>query len=265
MQIKTITYTLCLALLFSLTPTILAQGPGDLPEQAGIYDVPGQPKLKLRVFVHEPVRQSSPGRPAPSPTPPTANLCSLSDPGSNSVDSTTGWHLKDGPVTYRLNLSSVPSTVGSANLLTIVSNSFSEWSTKTNLSNHVSFAPGANTSTSRAASDGQNIIAWGRTSGSALAVTYTWYYPSTGEVAETDTIFNNKFSWAWSNQLACAYTGYYDAQDILTHELGHWMGLDDEYTSAYVDNTMYGYGSPTEVKKNTLTTGDITAINGLYY
>ncbi len=79
---------------------------------------------------------------------------------------------------------------------------------------------------------------------------------------------NQKFSWKWSDQSVhqdCAYSNSYDAQDILTHELGHWVGLDDEYTSDFANNTMYGYGSQQEVKKDTLTTGDITAATAIYH
>ena len=57
----------------------------------------------------------------------------------------------------------------------------------------------------------------------------------------------------------------YDAQEILTHELGHWMGLGDMYDAAnYQNATMYGYGSKAEVKKDTLSTGDISGIGVIY-
>lgn len=152
----------------------------------------------------------------------------------------------------------------------LTANSFNAWSTP-DVASKVTFVKGANTSVNKAKYDGQNIISWGRTSGQALAVTYTWYYTNTGEVAQVDTIFNSRFAWAWANQAAnpagqtnCAYQNYYDAQNIMTHELGHWMGLNDSYTSSFTDNTMFGYGSPTEVKKNTLTAGDTSAVNTLY-
>ena len=236
----------------------------NLPETAGIYSVPGNSRLKLRVFVHEPGR-ANPAKPIPSPTPaPTLN-CTLTDPDSASVVGLTGWSLPAGEWTYRLNPSSNPSLA--AALPEIAENSFSAWTASdfSDLGDSVSFRQVSDTTAVRATYDGQNIIAWGRTSGSALAVTYTWYYPDIGLAVETDTIFNKKFPWSWSGgSTQCAYQGVYDAQEILVHELGHWFGLDDEYTSEFVDNTMFGYGSTGEVKKNTPASGDFSALNSLY-
>lgn len=254
-------------LLASLQPAVAgAVSPHDnqssLPEQAGIYNVPGHSKLKLRVFVHN--AKGNPAKPGGSTPTPTLT-CGLADTNSSTPDGLTGWKLPSGTWTYHLNTGSAPSLVGASGMASAASNAFNAWSaTAVGGSGNVNFFKGSNTNTNRANYDGQNIISWGRTSGSALAVTYTWYNTSTHVVAEEDTIFNSKFSWAWSNQENCAYQGYYDAQNILTHELGHWMGLDDKYDSSFINNTMYGYGSPTEVKKNTLATGDIAAVDLLY-
>src|SRR3989304_41123 len=219
----------------------------DIPERDGVYDVPGNPKLKVRVFVHNP-------KPTPAENP--LLVCNLSDPDSNVTVGATGWHLPSGTWTYRLNPSSAPSLV-SSNLTNIASYAFAAWSA-TSIGSKVNFVDGGTTYVYQKAYDGKNIIAWGRTSGSALAVTYTWYYPSTGLVAEGETIMNKKFPWSWSPySTTCANSNTYDAQDILTHELGHWLGLDDKYTSPYLNNTMYGYGSKGEIKKETLTSGDI--------
>ncbi len=228
----------------------------DLPEEAGTYDVSGHPELKLRVFVHH-----EPSRPDFNPS---TLACNLADPDSTTVDNATGWHLSSTTV-YHLNTSSVPSGVGSSNLSTIVNAAFGQWTGASG--GLISFSAGAPTTIDRAANDGQNIIAWGRTSGTALAVTYTWYNTQTGEVTNVDTILNKKFSWTWTaySASACVNTATYDAEDILTHELGHWTGLDDHYSADYINNTMYGYGAKGEIKKDTITTGDSLGLQAIYH
>lgn len=246
----------------------------DLPEQAGLYDVPGHSNLKLRVFVHATHSNGfvKPNGGKPSPQTPTESCASteITDPDSLAVVPGAGWKLPANWA-YSLNLSSVPTTVGANNLVTISSNAFQVWkNSSAKVQQAVNIYKGPNTTVNKAQLDGQNIIAWGRTSGTALATSYIWYDKITGIATEVDTIMNNKFTWYWSNpgnwsaSQTCAYTGVYDAQNILTHELGHTMGLDDVYTGGFINNTMYGYGSKSETKKDTLTTGDKDGVSSLY-
>ncbi len=257
--------------VFAKNPDNNGQAGKEIPEQEGTYDVSGHPNLKVRVFIHRPARGGRKPTPTPTPTPPPSpsTICGLSDPDSTFVVGSTGWHLASGSWIYNLNPNSVPASVGPANLTTISTAAFNRWSGA--IGNKVTFVQGPNTTINRAVYDGKNIITWGRVSNSALAITYTWYYPSTGLVAEVDTIMNSPYLWSWSNPASwtdpsttCAVVDSYDAQDILTHELGHWVGLDDYYTDPYINNTMYGYGSTTETKKDTLTTGDITGAAAIY-
>lgn len=246
-----------LSVLFSFfSGTVYAKSDNqDIPEVDGTYNDPGHPGIKVRVFVH---------REKPGVTPNPSLACSLSDPESSAVDAKTGWKLPSG-VLYNLNVNSVPTSVGQGNLSVFSATALSRWASASN--GKVLFTRGADTNTDRQANDGKNVITWGRTSGSALAVTYTRYNTATGQVVDVDTIMNNKFAWSWTDQNlhpACASSNTYDAQDILTHELGHWMGLDDHYSADYVNSTMYGYGSKTEIKKDTLTTGDTLGVQAIY-
>ncbi|OGG16873.1 hypothetical protein A3D05_06340 [Candidatus Gottesmanbacteria bacterium RIFCSPHIGHO2_02_FULL_40_24] len=229
------------------------------PEIDGTYDVPGRPDVKVRVFVHKARGQG--GKPVPSPTTAPVLKCDLADPDSEAEAGVTGWHLLSN-WTYNLNPASVPSTVGGGKLSQIAADSFSVWTGA--IGGKVNLTRGADTNAARSKLDGQNIIAWGRTSRSALGVTYIWYYTSTKEVADVDTIMNKSYPWSWSGSSTCAYPNSYDAQNILTHELGHWMGMDDMYTDNYINNTMYGYGSVEEAKKDTLTNGDKAGVSSIY-
>ena len=224
-----------------------------IPEKNGTYDDPDHKGVKVRVFVHpeKPVKTTLPSL-----------VCELPDPDSQTTVGKEAWYLPSN-WSYNLNPASTPSTVGSSNLATIAGNGFSDWSSATG--NKITFSRGPDTTVSRQAYDGKNIIAWGRTSGSALGVTYIRYFSSTGLVVDVDTIMNKKFKWSWSNSNTCADTNSYDSENIMTHEIGHWIGLDDEYDAAnFQYATMYGYGSKGEVKKNTLTTGDNAGAFAIY-
>lgn len=222
-------------------------------EKDGTYNEPGHPGIKVRVIVH---------REKPGQVSLPALVCSLPDPDSAAVVTAGAWHLPSS-VMYRLNPSSVPASVGAVNLAVIAQHGFSDWSSASG--NKVSFARGADTAVARSAYDGQNVIAWGRTSGNALGVTSIRYNTTTGLAVDVDTIMNKKFSWSWSNSSTCADSTTYDAEDIMTHEQGHWLGLDDQYNaSAYQNATMYGYGSKGEVKKTTLTAGDAAGAFAIY-
>jgi hypothetical protein len=261
--------------IVSIPSTILAKN-GDvvyvLPENEGVYDVPGNPSLKLKVFVYrekdKAIEKSVKGGKVQSHVP--LEVCketSLVDLDSQSVVSVAGWKLPSNWV-YQVNSSSIPVTIGSSRANSLIANAYAEWQGV--LGSGSNFSRGLDTTKSAAKLDGQNIVSWGRASSTALAVTYTWYNSVTGYAVEIDTIMNNRFTWYWSDpaswndEQTCAYQGVYDAQNILTHELGHTVGLDDEYTSEFVNNTMYGYGSTGETKKNTLTSGDIFGLDSVY-
>lgn len=277
---KALVFALAFAVLAAFSPALAARpvsAPAavslDLPDQAGVYDVPGRPDLKLKVIVYHGKPTDKPGKPGSSaPT----EQCGLADGDSSAVtpkDPTDPWYLPNG-WTYSLNVGSAPGSIG-ADVMTVAANSFGEWNDAVPQG-----APTINyagtTMRNKAQRDGESIVSWGRTSGSALATTYIWYSLATNPhpVVEIDMIMNQKFAWEWSDPstwasktaagTTCAFQGVYDAQNIMTHEVGHWFGLDDTYTGPYTNNTMYGYGSKTETKKNSLTTGDVLGLDLIY-
>lgn len=222
-----------------------------IPEVDGDYQDPQDKNVRVRVFVHkEKSRKVSP-----------ALVCDDTD--SSATVGWAGWKLPAGNWTYNLNPSSVPSTVGAANLATMTVSGFDAWEAA---QNKVTFSAGATTTKVKSSNDGKNIIAWGRTSGSALGVTYVRYYTSTKLVVDVDTIMNKRFAWSWNggSSTTCGDPNSYDAQNILVHELGHWLGLNDFYTNDFTNNTMYGYGSRGETKKITLTSGDTAGVAAIY-
>jgi hypothetical protein len=213
----------------------------------------GKDEIKLKVFVHYP----KPGKPKPA-------VC---DPTSNDKITTFGltpWK-RSGTVTYRVNVGSIPSSVKNS-AQTAITRSYATWESRTN--GKVHFVQGSSTSVNTYKYDGMNIVAWGRAPAGAIAVTYTWYNSATKLAVEQDIIMNASLSWSYTQvsnpDAVCGNLTSYDVQNILTHEVGHIVGLDDLYNSTDQDLTMYGYGDKGELKKDTLGAGDIAGMAALY-
>lgn len=245
-------------LFLSSSFNVTAQKPEDWepPQKDGSYDVPGKPGVKVRVFVHKDRdinnAKGKPGNPL---------TCNLTDPDSLPTIPKEVWKLP-ASWTYRLNPSSVPASVGASNLGPMVRRGFDSWQSASG--SKVTLTQGADTTIIKNGNDGINVIAWGVAPSGSLGVTYVWYYTSNGQLIDSDTIMNRNYSWTYSNSIVCAYKNTYDAENIMTHELGHWFGLDDAYDTQYQNATMYGYGSRQEVKKITLTTGDKAGTYAIY-
>lgn len=105
--------------------------------------------------------------------------------------------------------------------------------------------------------DGYNVIAWGYYRAGVIAVTYIWYVGD--KIIETDTRLNTYYRWSLTGE-----AGKMDVQNIMTHEFGHWCGLDDLYDDNDYWLTMYGYASYGETYKRTLGLGDVLGLQAVY-
>ncbi|MDI7278015.1 MAG: hypothetical protein QME94_18705 [Anaerolineae bacterium] len=217
---------------------------------------PEDDTIRLRVFEHYPK-----GKPAPKP--PTCNVTDR----TSYLYGLTGWKLGTG-ASYYVNWSTIPGNISANAAQTAIAASFATWEAESG----VQLRYAGPTSATGSKYDGQNVVVWARTRKGAIAITYTWYYASTGQVAEVDTVMNSSHPWlvdqpsvpGASVDDSCGNYDYYDVQNILTHEIGHWMGLDDLYSDPEEDLTMYGYGAKGELKKRTLGPGDELGIEALY-
>ena len=97
-----------------------------------------------------------------------------------------------------------------------------------------------------------------------IAVTYTWgYYGGPAkfrELVEWDMLFDDDGDFTWATD---GLTNAMDFENIVTHELGHAMGLGHP-SGTCTEETMYAYASNGETKKRTLNAGDIAGINVMY-
>lgn len=106
--------------------------------------------------------------------------------------------------------------------------------------------------------DGYNVVAWGLyPNPNVIAVTYIWYIGD--EIIETDTRLNTRFKWSLTGEAERM-----DVQNIMTHEFGHWCGLDDLYEDKDYWLTMYGYAGYGETYKRTLGLGDVLGLQERY-
>ncbi len=115
------------------------------------------------------------------------------------------------------------------------------------------------------APDGLNEVYFGSISGSGtIGVTTVWGIFSgptfNRKLTEWDMVLDQEdFDWSLTGEPTKM-----DFNNIATHELGHSAGLADLYQSGCGEQTMYGYGTEGETKKQTLESGDILGISTLY-
>jgi hypothetical protein len=106
--------------------------------------------------------------------------------------------------------------------------------------------------------DGFNVVSWGTYSqANAIAVTFIW--ASGRRMVETDCVMNVQFGWSLNGE-----SGKMDVQNIMTHEFGHWCGLNDLYKNKDYWLTMYGYADYGQTWKQTLGLGDINGLQRVY-
>lgn len=104
-----------------------------------------------------------------------------------------------------------------------------------------------------------------RTNG-ALAVTVTTVDVDRASILDGDIVVDGSH---WYPDLEpsprdeSAFPVWYDLQSVLTHELGHWLGLPEDYCNS--EATMYAYTRPGETNKRDLDQADIVVAQVAYW
>jgi hypothetical protein len=96
----------------------------------------------------------------------------------------------------------------------------------------------------------------------ALAITIVTYDKSLGQILDADIIFNGEHRFAPAETLTSDSRNVYDLQNVLTHELGHFLGLGEENTERRA--TMFSRSAPAEIRKRDLSKLDRVNIRELY-
>lgn len=111
--------------------------------------------------------------------------------------------------------------------------------------------------------DGENRIIWreagwpDEVSPDTLALTTVVFRRSTGQILDADIDLNG-VDHVWTVDAAAART---DAENTLTHELGHLLGLGHV---ADPEATMYGQSDPGDLEKRTLSEDDVAGLCFVY-
>ncbi|WP_447943012.1 matrixin family metalloprotease [Microbacterium aurum] len=106
--------------------------------------------------------------------------------------------------------------------------------------------------------DGRNVIDFGPLSGNTLGLACTWY-TSTGIPVQADVRFDNSArSWV-TTTTGCSGTSY-DLRSVVTHELGHVLGLGHSAENGGSDLTMSPNITNCNSSARTLGAGDLTGI-----
>lgn len=266
---KKITLLLVLALatfLLALTLPATAAPPNDNPGK-------GPPELGEIVFIHY-AKDFAPGKPAGKPDKPGKPD---KEPEFYSY-SGIHWAKSDVPVHYSINLAD--SRVADQLALEGINSSFDTW-TDVNGSVMVFTYDGLTESIPELDTEGpdyNNVVGWADLNDfSIIGITKIWYLLGSLRIVDCDTALNTDLFYAWTQadigsqdpdevQLP-DYSGYdVDVQNIMTHESGHWLMLEDLYvdTTPYTEQTMYGYASEWELKKRSLESGDEDGIKKIY-
>jgi hypothetical protein len=111
--------------------------------------------------------------------------------------------------------------------------------------------------------DGVNVIGWKKFEAGIIGAAISCFDRSNGVVRDVDLALNTAHHW---DRLAAAVknSDTYDVQSIFTHELGHWLGLEDIYRARDTAQTMYGVVEFGEIRKRTLALGDVLGVQAAY-
>ncbi|MFC2024934.1 hypothetical protein ACFLTG_00775 [Chloroflexota bacterium] len=260
-------------LLFSLSGSAFAAPPDDNPGK-------GPPEYDKIVFIHygnEHHGAKPPGTPGGGGG--NGGGGKKGDPELYSY-SKVHWADADLPVEYYINTNGTPVSVDINDGIDAIKASFDAWENDPesyidfNYAGPTSVAPGLDV----ASPDYTNVVGWADISvdyPNAIGITTIWSLRGRKTVVDVDTVLNTGSPFAWAlgsvvgepnGQWLTDTIAYdVDVQNIMTHEAGHWLVLNDLYNNdIYLEQTMYGISSDGELKKRSLESGDIAGVRKIY-
>lgn len=97
----------------------------------------------------------------------------------------------------------------------------------------------------------------------ALAITVITFDAAAGRILDADILLNGQHAFdSFDDDVEPGSARAYDLQNVLTHEVGHLLGLGEEMNDERA--TMYAFSQPGETTKRELESADLLAIAQLY-
>ena len=172
--------------------------------------------------------------------------------GCNFEYLNTKWDSGDFPVTYRVNENCGDMT-GEADE---VDDAFETW--ENHVYSDIDFTDGGSCTTTSYSQNNYNDVFWvASLPGDGIGRCTTW--DTAGEIYEFDIELNDNYTWCNGY-----VTDELDVQNIVTHEVGHSVGLRDLSDSSNSELTMFSVSNTHEIKKRTLNTGDMWGAQHIY-
>jgi predicted Zn-dependent protease len=163
-------------------------------------------------------------------------------------------HWAGGQMNWYYNPANQPSNLSTADVINAIQTAAARWSGMCNLTFNfmgiTSAVPSLNGTF--ATIDRTNVIGWDLlTNDKAVYGAYTkWWYDNTHAMVDADTVINTAFTWSAKN-----------VEAIMTHELGHAIGLNHSNVQASV---MFANPYNTYAYQRTLRGDDANACAALY-
>lgn len=111
--------------------------------------------------------------------------------------------------------------------------------------------------------DGTNVVTWKKFDPSVIGAAVLCMDDSGKVIRDADLALNSTQHWEpISGEPDSRHS--YDIQSILTHELGHWLALEDIYSPDSAAQTMHGSTKYGETRKRTLALGDVVGLQKAY-
>jgi len=168
------------------------------------------------------------------------------------------------PITYWINEKGL-SQIENGSEFSTVHASFQTWENVPTADIRFSYL--GTTFVSGAGFDGLNVVTFADTStplgSGVIAVTYSWFRSEIGNdglirraVGEADISFSTALEFSTSGE-----ENRFDLQGVLTHEVGHLLGLDH---SGLISSVMVPFGAHSQLDQRTLAYDDIVGISETY-